>query len=209
MNSSTSANKFQLKHQSVQPIFDRPVIVASNRRLTKLVVDNVNDVSVLFVATDSNTILKYMLINMGLGRSSSSNNLPIACHLEEIELFNDDAKQNMINNIVLIESQKGSSNQTERSVLIATSTNVIKMPLAVCGTKTTHFSCLASMNPYCVWNSKIEKCVSIFALSEFTNELSSLSVILKQNPTLHQNQINSCPSVNIPSIIVELFSFFQ
>jgi len=142
MNSSTNANKFQLKDQSVQPLFDRPVLVTSNRRLTKLVVDSLNGIDVLFMATDSNTILKYMLINMDLSRLSSSNNLPIACHLEEIELFHaEPSKSNMVNNMVLIESRINLLKQTERSLLIATSSNVIKMPLAFCETKTTHFSC--------------------------------------------------------------------
>lgn len=204
MNSSINANKFQLKDQSVQPILDRPVLVASNRRLTKLVVDSINDIDVLFMATDSNTILKYMILNKELSRLTS--NLPIACHLEEIELFNVESKQNLINNMALIESRKSSSKQSERSVLIATSSNVIKMPLALCDTKTTHFSCLTSMNPYCVWDSKIEKCVSIFALSEFTNN-HSVSTVLKQNPNLHQNQIDSCPSLNVPSKIFKVFFF--
>ena len=63
------AQKFQLKHQSIQPLYEKPIIVLPNKRLIKLLVDNVitkqmSEVDVLFAATEYNTILKYTIINI-------------------------------------------------------------------------------------------------------------------------------------------------
>ncbi len=163
------SNKFQLKHLSVQPLYNRPMLVLPNKRLLKLTVDNVitkneNMIRVLFLATEDNTILKYMLINF-LDHDESFNKIkptntqlsPTLCLLEEMEIFESNSKlnaPNLINNLVFLvensNAHKDSSRfvRSSRNLLIATKYNLIKMPVANCESHTNYFSCLSLMDPY-------------------------------------------------------------
>ena len=144
------------------------MLVLPNKCLLKLTVDNVitkneNTIRVLFLATEDNTILKYMLINF-LDHDDSFNKIkptntqlsPTLCLLAEIEIFESNSKQNaqnLINNLVFLENSiahKDSSKfvRSSRNLLIATKYNLIKMPVANCESHTNYFSCLSLMDPY-------------------------------------------------------------
>lgn len=183
-NISTNSNKFQLKDLSVQPLYGRPILALANTRLLKITVDNVltkseNLIRVLFLATEHNTIHKYMLLNF-LDNSIKSTQ-PALCLLEEIEIFDSNSKSNLINSINNLVLFKPS-----RDLLIATKFNVIKMPLAQCDMHTNYFSCLSLMDPYCIWDSNLQQCVLIFN----TKTLSSNN--------FHQHRIDTCPLMNLP-----------
>ena len=145
------------------------MLVLPNKRLLKLTVDNVitkNEkmIRVLFLATEDNTILKYMLINF-LDHDESFNKIkptntqlsPTLCLLEEMEIFESNSKlnaPNLINNLVFLvensNAHKDSSRfvRSSRNLLIATKYNLIKMPVANCESHTNYFSCLSLMDPY-------------------------------------------------------------
>ena len=153
------------------------MIVLQNQRLLKITVDNVltkheNTIRVLFLATEKNTILKYILLNF-LDEESfnkikplnsqttlfSSN--PVLCLLEEIDVFDSNPKYgllNSINNLVFLKNGQQSDNtlnrygsdfnHQSRNLLIATKFNIIKMPVANCESRSNYFSCLSLMDPY-------------------------------------------------------------
>lgn len=199
-STNTGDQRFQLKHLSVQPIDERPILVLANRRAHKLVVDSVqtkhqNNLDVLFIATEQNTILKYM---------SSSGPQNMACLLEEVDIFDAEQKRsdNAINNMVVLEKEVGG-----RELLVATSFSLVKMSLASCEMQTNYFGCLSSLDPYCVWDSRAQRCLLIFntneSLSAARTGLDRRSAVniaqsIKQNAFLHQHPINSCPITNIP-----------
>ena len=161
------SSKFQLKDLSVQPLYNRPMLVLQNKRLTKLTVDNVltkNEeiIRVLFLSTEDNTILKYMLLNF-LDFDDSFNKIkptniqitPTLCLLEEMEIFESNSKMNLpnlINNLVFVKQQRSKESprlvRPTRNLLIATKYNLIKMPVANCESHTNYFSCLSLMDPY-------------------------------------------------------------
>ena len=162
-----------------------------------------------------------MLLNLdnALNNVNNKDLQPSVCHLEEIELFpsNLKGKFNQINNLVLFDNfnEKNSYERSERSVLIATSINFMKLPVANCKAQPNYFSCLSSMDPYCVWDSKAQKCIFIFNTNETIshnsklnsqyNSFKSISQNIRLNTHLHQHSINSCPSTNIPG----LFFYFN
>ena len=143
------------------------MVVLPNKRLLKITVDNVltkNDkvVRMLFVATDQNTILKYMLINFfdeelfnksptsPSGGGGGLNYMPTVCLLEEIDIFEPNSKANSvnsINNLVFLKNDKNPMHQS-RHLLIATKFSLIKMPVSNCESHTNYFSCLSLMDPY-------------------------------------------------------------
>ena len=192
---------------SVQPLFKRPILVLPNQRLLKLVVDSVvtkhqNTIEVLFLATERNTLQKHMVINMD-AHLASATQAPNVCHLEEIEVLESttSSQRGVINNLVLLKASK----DTSRNLLVATSTNLVRVPVANCEMQVNNLGCLALMDPYCVWDSKSQKCILIFKSNEttlglldsqYSGRYSSQSI--KTNPHLHQNPINSCPTTNIP-----------
>ena len=185
---------------SIQPLFKRPILVTPNKHLLKIVVDTVltkhqNNVDVLFIASEYNTILKYAFFNSITDQTKNilpEIGQPTVCLLEEVEIFDSNSKYliNSINNLVLLDQFERST----RYLLIATSLNLIKMPVANCEAQANYFSCLSLMDPYCVWDSKLQKCELIFNLNK--SPLSSQN--LKHNSNIHQHQINTCPSTNIP-----------
>ncbi len=201
-------------------------MVLPNKRISKIIVDNVltkhqNNIEVLFLATETNTILKYMLLNLeiALNNLNNRNVNPLVCHLEEIEIFESNlkGKLNLINNLVLFDNlyEKTNNERSERSVLIATSVNFLKMPVANCKAQTNYFSCLSLMDPYCIWDSKAQKCILIFNTNETIlssksnsgyNSFKSISQNIRLNSHLHQHSINSCPSTNIPGLIYYFYS---
>lgn len=206
---------------SVQPLYQRPIIVIQNHRITKLVVDNVitknqNNIEILFISTEQNTILKYMLLNMDTSpiSFSSKENLqqqqpfPTVCLLEEIEILDQSNKNylNSINNLVLLSQNFDLEDSSKmRSLLISTSFNFIKMPVANCEAQLNYFSCLSLMDPYCIWDSKAQKCLLIFKTNETihynSNALTgtkSIAQNIKLNTHLHQHLINTCPTTNNP-----------
>ncbi len=210
-SSTSSSNKYQLKHLSIQPLYQRPILVLPNKRISKLVVDNViskhqNSVEILFIATEQNTILKYMLLNLEAAITTSPSTVPVVCHLEEIELgaaiHSKVDTYNLINNLVLLDGLDSESRRP--SLLIATSHTVVQMPVANCKAQANYFSCLSLMDPYCIWDSKAQKCLLIFNTNETAlsgNGIGSFKAIsqnIKQNVHLHQHPINSCPSTNVP-----------
>ena len=135
------------------------MVVLPNKRLVKITVDNImtkNDkvIRVLFVATDQNTILKYMLVNffddVNFNKISvtSQSMTPITCLLEEIDIFETKANLlNSINNLVFLKTDLSPRRQ-RRYVLVASKFSLIKMPVANCETYTNYFSCLSLMDPY-------------------------------------------------------------
>jgi hypothetical protein len=209
---------------SVQPIFERPIIVISNHRLTKLVVDNVltknqENIKMLFIATEHNTILKYMLLNMDLSSKIGQQHqyqFPSVCLLEEIEILDQNNKKylNSINNLMLWSKdfsleEESSGSSKNRNLLISTSFNFIKMPVANCESQQNYFSCLSLMDPYCIWDSKAQKCLLIFKTNEtlFYSQSKenvfngrSIAQNIKLNTHLHQHSIISCPNTNNPGI---------
>jgi hypothetical protein len=218
---NSDSNKYQLKHLSVQPIFQRPILVLPNKRISRIVVDTVlskhqNSIEVLFLATETNTVLKYMLLNLddAISNINGKDVHPMMCHLEEIEIFGSNFKGrlNLINNLVLFDNlyEKTNNHISEKSILIATSVNFLKMPVANCRAQTNYFSCLSLMDPYCIWDSKAQKCIFIFNTNETIynskpnsayNSFKSISQNIRLNSHLHQHSINSCPSTNIPGKI--------
>ncbi len=209
-------NRFQLKHLSINPIYEKPIIVSTNLRFTQIVIDNIltknqEYVKVLFISTEQNTILKYMLLNT----NSNSEHFPTVCLLEEIEIFDHSIMKlkNSINNLVLLSNNYYSGNENTgvlkmRSLLISTSFNFIKMPVANCESQLNYYSCLNLMDPYCIWDSKAQKCLFIFKTNETlfhrkqNNLFLSISQNIKFNTNLHQNIFNTCPTTNNPGKIL-------
>lgn len=197
-----SPNNFQLKHLSIEPLFSQPILVMSNKRSLKLVVDTVktkhkNDIQMLFIATEYGTILKYMLLNMNPMLQKS--HTPTACLLEEIEVLDPlihtaQKPTGLINNIILL------SQSSSRSLAIATDSSVIKMPIANCQAQTNYFNCLSLMDPYCIWDSKAQKCLFIFQTNETlaSSDRETIARNIQHNTHLHQHSINECPMKNIP-----------
>lgn len=179
------------------------MVVLPNRRALKLVVDSLvtkhqNNVDVLFLATEQNTILKYMVSSSTTAPTSSN---PMVCFLEEVDVLDAERKKsnNAINNMVLLDTSIRSSS-TNRELLIATSFNLVKMSVANCETQTNYFSCLSALDPYCIWDSRAQKCLLIFNTNETlkSQDRRSLGLSIKQNAFLHQHPMNSCPTTNIP-----------
>lgn len=202
-----------MKHLSVLPLYNKPILVVPNKRINKLIVDNVvtkhqNNVDVMFLSTEYNTILKYMIINEDYILTPTApqkieKHSPTVCLLEEIEIFDSTFKnfENSVNNLAILEKEKSNFERSSRHLLIATSFNIIMMSLSNCELQTNYFSCLSTMDPYCIWDSKAQKCLLIFNTNETVNgysERSSISQSIKQNAFLHQHLINSCPLTSIP-----------
>lgn len=226
-SSSSDYQRFQLRHLSVQPVDERPVLVLPNRRALKLVVDSIvtkhqNTVDVLFLATELNTILKYMIsspltttsatISSNTGSTSASGSASaqstMVCFLEELDVLDDSERNkrpiNAINNMILLDDASSSRRTATRDLLIATSFSLIKLNVANCESQTNYFSCLSGLDPYCVWDSRAQKCLLIFNTNETRSSASasdrrSIGLNIKQNPYLHQHPINTCPITNIPS----------
>ena len=176
---STSNLNFQLKHLSIQPIHQQPILIIENHRILKIVVDSVqtkhnNLIKMLFIATEHNTILKYMVLNMkSINQENNKAILPTTCLYEEIEITDRTVPMNSINNLVLL------SKPNSRNLLIATSSNLIHMPVANCEVQSNYFGCLSLMNPYCLWNSKSQECIYVFRIT--TNEDSQDSQTVAKN----------------------------
>lgn len=195
------SQKFQLKHLSVQPIYDKPIIVLQNKRLVKIAVDNVltkheNDVDILFAATEYNTIMKYTILNSEIKSKVSPN----VCLLEEIEIFDRTRKDmlNSINNLVLLETTKF-TNRLNRNLIVATKFNLLKIQVSNCESQTNFHGCLSALDPYCIWDSKVQKCLFIFNTNETTsNQENSIYQNIKLNGRFHQHLINICPSTSLP-----------
>ena len=206
---------FQLKHLTVQPVHQRPILVVSNQRLLKLAVDNVvtknqEDVDILFIATEHNTIQKYTVIKPAGADSFELGppKVPTVCLLEETEVIDPILKKppNSINNFVLVNDLSAIEKPSSRFILITTSFNVIKIPIANCQSQTNYFSCLSMLDPYCIWDSKAQRCLLIFKTNETigNNELPNINRIqsvnqrIKTNTFLHQYSINTCPNTKVP-----------
>lgn len=182
-NKFISSNQFPLKHLSIKPIFETPLVVLENNRLLKIIIDNVDtkheNIDVLLAATGRNTIQKYTILTNGKRQ-------PTSCLIEEIDVFepNRQSIPNSINNIAVIKTVQ------DRSLLIASSFSLIKLKLSNCESQSTYFGCLNSMDPYCVWDSRSQNCVSIFKIK---NQES-----LTLNKNFHQYAINTCPLTKAP-----------
>lgn len=182
-NNFIISNQFPLKHLSIKPVHDMPIVVLENNRLVRITIDNINtkhgNIDVLFAATESNTIQKYTI----LGNSQRE---PTSCLIEEIDLFepNKQAILNSINNIAII------GNSLSRQLIVASSFSLITLELSNCKNHNTYFGCLNTMDPYCIWDSREQSCLSIFKIK--TEESMSL------NKNLHQYAINTCPLTKIP-----------
>jgi hypothetical protein len=199
---STRSKKNQLKDLSVQPLYDEPLLVVYER-LNKITVDTVltsngNTIDIVFLATEENTILKYMLLNSTT--TSSATMLPVSCLLEEIEILKRENNNNLksfdtINNLKILEkTDTNNLTNSRRDLLIATNSKFIRMPVADCELKNNYFSCVSTMNPYCVWDSKIQKCALIYKTNIFESSLYSK----EKNHQYHQNIINGCPTILNP-----------
>lgn len=170
----------------MQPLYGQPILVQPSKRLLHIVVDSVstmssqinanNHIDVAFISTDYNTILKYSIIQ------NEEHSTPLVCLLEELEVIDPSRKDNMlINKIKLLD---------QSALLIATSYSLIQMPLASCQLQNNYFGCLTQSDPYCVWDSKSQKCL-----------LVSDAVAIKSSNnanSLHQNNINACRMTNLP-----------
>jgi hypothetical protein len=195
-SSSSSSNskliidsrRFQLKLNAVQPVHrSGAVIVTSDEahKILHLAVDSslsaltsrVNaansHVDVLFAATAANTLLKYTIVGL-------SNN---ACLLEEMQII-DDEQNNRINNMKLLDDQS--------VLLVATSDRVIRVPTTAtaCHAHTNYFACLAHADPYCVWESRSQRCTLIHSAILLLNSTTSAS------SSYHQNVLSSTSCAN-------------
>jgi chondroitin sulfate proteoglycan 4 len=169
-----SPTNFQLKHLSIAPLFSQPILVIPNKRTLTLAVDTVttkhnNDIRILFIATEYGTILKHMVLNMNT--MVQKNHAPTTCLLEELEVLDPSThtkaiSAEQINNIILL------NQASSRSLLIATTSRLIKLPIANCQAQTNYFNCLSLMDPYCIWDSKAQKCLLIFQTNETLAKIS-------------------------------------
>ena len=196
----SNSHNFQLKDLSVQPLYEQPILIIPNSHIKRLVVDNVltkhnDELKMLFISTEYNTILKYMILNMLNSKATFKTPLPTTCLLEELEILDSSIQpDDSINSLKLL------SQPTSRSLLIATSSSLVKMSIANCAVQNNYFSCLSLMDPYCIWDSKAQKCLLIFQTNE-TKSHTDRQVIARniyQNSHLHQHSINSCPTNDIP-----------
>ena len=77
---------------------------------------------------------------------------------------------------------------------------MIKLGVANCETQTNYFSCLSLMDPYCIWDSKAQKCLLIFRTNETREHADSATIMqhINANTHLHQHSINGCPMTDLP-----------
>jgi len=183
---SKEPSKFQLKHSSIQPLHNQPIIITEHYRLNKLAIDTIRTkhnqlTNMLFLSTDQNTILKYMLLD----NNKNNKKAPIACLIEEVEIADRSLPPSSINNLVLL------TEPTDHNLLIATKKGLIHMPVSNCQAQTNYFSCLSLMSPYCVWNSRSQTCLFIY-------KTGSQSGAVFEDSHLHQHLINECPKNDLP-----------
>jgi chondroitin sulfate proteoglycan 4 len=134
----------------VQPVHERPAVVAERQRFSHIVVDRVNitqhsmrrTVDVVFLATIEGTIQKYVLL-------SNASNGASPCLVEEICLTPDSHPQP----VKVLKLLHG-------SLIVGMSNRLHKVPVHRCGSHNTRSKCLGLHDPYCNWDLALEKCVA-------------------------------------------------
>ncbi|CAH2292796.1 semaphorin-6B isoform X1 [Pelobates cultripes] len=151
-----------LMEDSVPSVGSSPWIIRTLTRgqLTHLAVDtscgvNVNQ-TVLFLGTDSGTVLKYLIIpkldNADAGIPANHSVL-----LEEIQTYPAERCGEGEQRLLDMELDKESG-----SLLLAYDSCVVKVPLARCQKHNGCFrNCLEAQDPYCTWDAENNRCVFI------------------------------------------------
>ena len=157
-------------------------ILLENIRIGHLLVDQLNDVTILFVITkDGLRLRKYSLLtNQKL------------CFLEELllkssEIPDKNWKVNQVELMTKTVSCLFITNKKlviffQKEIIVTTHRSVLKIPLARCHRFHTSHLCAASMDPYCTWDHQYQRCI-------FSMHSSSK----------HFRQSLTCPILNITS----------
>ncbi|CAF3351512.1 unnamed protein product [Rotaria sp. Silwood1] len=117
-------------------------LILDNIRIGHLLINNFNDITILFVITfDSLVLRKYSLINKQL------------CLIEHIQLkpINIPENQWKINKAEFILETK--------EIIMTTTISVIKLSVARCDRFNTSNLCLSAMDPYCTWDNNQQRCI--------------------------------------------------
>ncbi|XP_078741217.1 semaphorin-4A-like isoform X1 [Lampetra fluviatilis] len=134
------ARDHPLVDQTVEPVGQRPLLVAANARYTQLAVQTVRslggaDHRVMYMATDAGTLHKAIHVNGDM-------------HLiEEMQLFSEPQS---INSLLLLE-KKG-------LLYVGSSSSVLQVPVADCGAYATCGDCVLARDPHCAWDAQSERC---------------------------------------------------
>ncbi|CAF1267399.1 unnamed protein product [Adineta steineri] len=130
-----------LRSGVLQSSFD--ALVFDDIHIGHLLVDQLNDITILFVITlDGLWLRKYSLL---LDRK--------LCLIEQIQLKPPMISANSwkINKAEFISKTK--------EIVITTSISVLKISVARCNRFNTSYLCSASMDPYCTWNNHYQRCI--------------------------------------------------
>ncbi|CAH1241590.1 SEMA5A [Branchiostoma lanceolatum] len=140
------AMKYQLMDQAVPPSHQNPLIQQEYDRFSHIVVDRIRGrreiFSVLFVATVSGTIRKYIVL--------PGTDQP--CLVEEIHPFPEGATE-PIRSVTLLSD--------EEAIYVGSQTHIVKVPVHRCQQFKSRKTCLLAMDPYCGWDSYSKRCASL------------------------------------------------
>ncbi|CAF0766279.1 unnamed protein product [Rotaria sordida] len=132
-----------LRSGVLQSSFD--ALILDDIRIGHLLVDHFYDVTIFFVITlDDLWLRKYSLI-------TNENNKKL-CLIEQIELKPSMISSNdwKINKVEFISKTK--------EIILTTSISVLKIPVERCNRFNTSHLCIASMDPYCIWDNYYQRC---------------------------------------------------
>ncbi|XP_078661399.1 semaphorin-5A-like isoform X2 [Branchiostoma floridae x Branchiostoma belcheri] len=140
------AMKYQLMDQAVPPSHQNPLVQQEYDRFSHIVVDRIRGrrefFSVLFVATVSGTLRKYIVL--------PGTDQP--CLVEEIHPFPEGAAE-PIRSITLLSD--------EEAIYVGSQTRIMKVPVHRCQQFKSRKTCLLAMDPYCGWDSYNKRCASL------------------------------------------------
>lgn len=143
------SSRFQLMDQAVQPLTRQPLYHSALESFTHIALDSVHTktetVHVLFVATRNN-LIKKLSVKLSLEEGGSAQTCVV-------EMWQSDV--GAAANILSMEFLK----ETD-SLYVGMDHALTRIPAQHCSRHVSKSSCLNAMDPYCGWNSLIERCTS-------------------------------------------------